>query len=129
MSRAQVSRHYARILSQWPADRLRPEVPFQKLLQRRVDGAPQPAIKEANTAQAVPQTTHHDPKAEMQEVNALYSLLEGRYSQLYPVSQRLMEPDSAPDYYTRLEKEIEEVPDRTWFGNMAKRFGGMFRWK
>lgn len=76
----QVSKHYARILSQWPADRLRPEVAFQNILKKRVDAAPVPQAAQENTAQAIPRTVRTDAAAEMKEVNALYSLLENRYS-------------------------------------------------
>ena len=74
----QVSKHYARILSQWPADKLRPEVQFQKILQQRVNSAPAARPVEQNTAQVQSAQPARSPEAD--EVNALYSLLENRYS-------------------------------------------------
>ncbi|KAG9991639.1 hypothetical protein KCU98_g36, partial [Aureobasidium melanogenum] len=76
MSRAQASKHYARILSQWPVDRLRPEIPFQSVLKKRLEAAPVATINEANTARTQPPK----PRNEAREINALYSLLENRYS-------------------------------------------------
>jgi hypothetical protein len=66
-------KHYLRGLSRWPKDALRPEAQFQDALRRRIDRrflAPSnnPAAKLA------------DEKVELEQANALYSLLENRYS-------------------------------------------------
>ncbi|THX37582.1 hypothetical protein D6D10_05769 [Aureobasidium pullulans] len=123
MSRAQASKHYARILSQWPVDRLRPEISFQSVLKKRLQAAPVAQVNQANTAQT------QAPKArnELREINALYSLLENRYSSTYPLSNAMMHPASAPEHYTTLVKELDEVPDRTFFQRIASRFKGMVR--
>ncbi|KEQ83369.1 hypothetical protein M438DRAFT_335987 [Aureobasidium pullulans EXF-150] len=123
MSRAQASKHYARILSQWPVDRLRPEISFQSVLKKRLEAAPVAQVNQANTAQT------QAPKArnELREINALYSLLENRYSSAYPLSNAMMHPASAPEHYTTLVKELDEVPDRTFFQRIASRFKGMVR--
>ncbi|THV86224.1 hypothetical protein D6D17_00692 [Aureobasidium pullulans] len=123
MSRAQASKHYARILSQWPVDRLRPEISFQSVLKKRLEAAPVAQVNQANTAQT------QAPKArnELREINALYSLLEDRYSSTYPLSNAMMHPASAPEHYTTLVKELDEVPDRTFFQRIASRFKGMVR--
>ncbi|KAG2166266.1 hypothetical protein D6C84_03874 [Aureobasidium pullulans] len=123
MSRAQASKHYARILSQWPVDRLRPEISFQSVLKKRLEAAPVAQVNQANTAQT------QAPKArnELREINALYSLLENRYSSTYPLSNAMMHPASAPEHYTTLVKELDEVPDRTFFQRIASRFKGMVR--
>ncbi|TIA25178.1 hypothetical protein D6C81_01998 [Aureobasidium pullulans] len=123
MSRAQASKHYARILSQWPVDRLRPEISFQSVLKKRLEAAPVAQVNQANTAQT------QAPKArnELREINALYSLLENRYSSTYPLSNAMMHPASAPEHYTTLIKELDEVPDRTFFQRIASRFKGMVR--
>ncbi|CAC9889122.1 unnamed protein product, partial [Aureobasidium pullulans] len=107
-TRQQASKHYARILSQWPVDRLRPEISFQSVLKRRLEAAPVAQVNQANTAQT------QAPKArnELREINALYSLLENRYSSTH---------------YTTLVKELDEVPDRTFFQRIASRFKGMVR--
>ncbi|KAH0263371.1 hypothetical protein KCU91_g12768, partial [Aureobasidium melanogenum] len=119
----QASKHYARILSQWPVDRLRPEISFQSVLKKRLEAAPVATINEANTAR----TQAPKPRNEAREINALYSLLENRYSSAYPLSNAMMHPASAPDHYTTLVKELDEVPDRTFFQRVASRFRGMIR--
>ncbi|KAI4729973.1 hypothetical protein E4T49_02185 [Aureobasidium sp. EXF-10728] len=123
MSRAQASKHYARILSKWPVDRLRPEISFQSVLKKRLEAAPVAHLNEANTARTQPPK----PRDEAREVNALYSLLENRYSTAYPLSNAMMHPASAPAHYTTLVKELNEVPDRTFFQRIASRFKGMIR--
>ncbi|KAI9885225.1 MAG: hypothetical protein M1823_002964 [Watsoniomyces obsoletus] len=60
-----VSRHYMRILAQWPKDPLRPETSFREAMRRRMEKRKE--LIERN-----------DP-SELQQVNALYSLLEDRY--------------------------------------------------
>ncbi|CAD0050874.1 unnamed protein product, partial [Aureobasidium pullulans] len=122
-TRQQASKHYARILSQWPVDRLRPEISFQSVLKKRLEAAPVAQVNQANTAQT------QAPKArnELREINALYSLLEDRYSSTYPLSNAMMHPASAPEHYTTLVKELDEVPDRTFFQRIASRFKGMVR--
>ncbi|KAH0264993.1 hypothetical protein KCU91_g11709, partial [Aureobasidium melanogenum] len=119
----QASKHYARILSQWPVDRLRPEITFQSVLKKRLEAAPIATINETNTARTQPPK----PRNEAREVNALYSLLDNRYSSAYPLSNAMMHPASAPDHYTTLVKELDEVPDRTFFQRVASRFRGMIR--
>jgi cytochrome b pre-mRNA-processing protein 6 len=64
---ANLAKHYARILKQWPQDLLRPTSTFSSVIEKRAA-----AVKSTMTAQ--------QEKAEMRNVNALYSLLDGRYS-------------------------------------------------
>lgn len=82
MSRAEVSKHYARLLSRWPTDRLRPEVQFRNLLRARIAAAP--AIKqssEQNEAQALPYSgVKHSKRDELKEVNAAYLLLDDTFA-------------------------------------------------
>ncbi len=40
-----------------------------------------------------------------------------------------MKPQSDPQHYEALAREIEEVPDRTFWGRLKKRLGGMVRMK
>ena len=61
-----------RALSRWPKDTLRPESQFQDAMRRRID---RKFLPDASMPNAVPV----NEKAEMEEVNALYSLLENRY--------------------------------------------------
>lgn len=68
-----------RALSRWPADVLRPESQFQDAIRKRVD-------RKFLDAAAVPSTSGSatagivvNEKKELEQVNALYSLLENRY--------------------------------------------------
>ncbi|GAB7352144.1 hypothetical protein MBLNU459_g2634t1 [Dothideomycetes sp. NU459] len=124
----QISKHYTRILSRWPVDQLRPELTFQNLLKKRIAAAPGPHGAEHNTAQAVIPSPR-DPAAELREVNALYLLLDNRYTNEYPVSKSLMRPASNPDHYTNLAKELDEIPSRSRFGNFLRRLQNMVRMK
>ncbi|KAM0716975.1 hypothetical protein Q7P37_006827 [Cladosporium fusiforme] len=104
MSRQQISQHYSRLLTRWPIDRLRPaERHFQRLLQQRIQAAPA------------------GPRDESREVNAAYLLLDNALHKRHRLSDSIMHPTSNPDHYTALAKELEEAPDRTWFGNWKKR--------
>ena len=76
-----VLRQYQRALSQWPADVLRPDVSFPKTMLTRTENhlgatnlssADKKDIREGNDGT--------DTTAELEQVNALYSLLENRYS-------------------------------------------------
>ena len=60
-----MAKHYARLLSRWPKDPLRPENTFHKLLSARAAKANSLSDTEVN--------------AELRNVNALYSLLDDRY--------------------------------------------------
>ncbi len=83
-----VSKHYQRVLTQWPVDALRPDVSFQKAMRMRIDRRLETANTKsenhvvANGAQAtIPMTPRFDEQAELAQVNVLYSFLENRYSQ------------------------------------------------
>ena len=40
-----------------------------------------------------------------------------------------MRPESDPEHYEKLATELEEAPDRGFFGRLMKRLGGMVRLK
>ena len=61
-----LAKHYTRILSRWPKDPLRPDVQISSLLTARQAGLRKMTEKNASD--------------EMRNVNALYSLLDDRYS-------------------------------------------------
>ncbi|KAH0282197.1 hypothetical protein M436DRAFT_67265 [Aureobasidium namibiae CBS 147.97] len=123
MSRAQATKHYTRILQQWPVNRLRPELTFQALLKKRIEAAPVAQVNETNTARAQPPKPRHEAR----EINALYSLLENRYSTVYPLSNAMMHPASSPEHYTTLVRELDQVPDRSFFQRLATRWKNMVR--
>lgn len=50
-------------------------------------------------------------------------------SKQYRITGELLRPKSNPKYYTDLTKELEEAPNRTFLGRMAKRLGGIIRFQ
>jgi len=119
MSQSVAYKHYIRALARWPKDALRPDCQFQDVIRRRVDKRflPVEGQKPANE------------KVELEQVNALYSLLANRYTQKYQLTGNLMKPKSNPTHYTDLVQEMEEVPHRTWWGNLTNRWKGFLRFK
>jgi hypothetical protein len=75
-------KHYVRALSRWPKDNLRPECQFQDAMKKRLDRRFLPASS-PDTAKAAQAVTNSaiDEKMELEQANALYSLLENRYTQ------------------------------------------------
>ncbi|KAL3426224.1 hypothetical protein PVAG01_03015 [Phlyctema vagabunda] len=120
MSKSIAYKHYLRALSRWPADPLRPECQFQEAMRRRIDRRLLPGSTGVSVV---------DEKVELAQANVLYSLLENRYSKQYPVSDSLMKPKSNPTHYTDLIKELEAVPDRSWWGNMVNKWKGFLRFQ
>ncbi|KAL8731651.1 MAG: hypothetical protein Q9181_004238 [Wetmoreana brouardii] len=132
-----VYRHYQRALAQWPVDLLRPQVSFQDVMRRRTDKQLGPSstdkasydpTKESKDTLVTPLKAY-DEKAELDQVNALYSLLENRYTKKYPLSDKIMKPLSKPQYYADLIKELEEAPKRSWFGRFIHSWKGFIRWQ
>ncbi|KAL8951402.1 MAG: hypothetical protein Q9222_002623 [Ikaeria aurantiellina] len=68
-------------------------------------------------------------QADLEQVNALYSFLEDRYTKKYPLSDRLLKPASNPQHYENLLKEFEEAPRRSWFGRLVNSWKGFVRWQ
>ncbi|GAB7361270.1 hypothetical protein MBLNU230_g1330t1 [Neophaeotheca triangularis] len=115
MSRTQISKHYTRLANLWPTDRLRPEVQFKKLLRDRIQNAPTRPAGTQGSDESV-------------EVNAAYRLLDNGLTKQHTLPPQMMAPASNPTYYKELSKELDEVPDRTWWGGFKKRLGNMVRW-
>jgi cytochrome b pre-mRNA-processing protein 6 len=135
MSSPRIAKHYTRIISLWPKDVLRPTVAFQNTLQYRASQflpaktSPVEPGSEPKAA-ATPGSSSAaslDPKAELLNINALYSLLENRYSKRYPTSPALLRPTSNPTYYEDLMVELEQAPGRSWFSRAVKRWKGLIR--
>ena len=107
----QIALHLSRLLARWPQDILRPENNFQNVLRQRIQKPPIPF------------------RDEEKEVNAAYLLSDNTFRKQYPLPKSLMEPASNTSHYTHLQKELEEVPNRTWLGNWMKRLQHMVRFK
>ncbi|KAL1839266.1 hypothetical protein VTJ49DRAFT_1703 [Mycothermus thermophilus] len=105
-SRSAAASHLKTALARWPQATLRPDCQLRDVLSKRLE---------------------QQGKADLKEVNALYSLLEDRYKKKYPAPAKLLEPKSNPTYYKDLLRELEEAPNRSWLGRIAKRLSGMIR--
>lgn len=68
-----------------------------------------------------------DEAKELDQANALYSLLENRYMKEYPIPETLRYPQSRPTHYDDLLREFEEAPDRTWLQRLWLRLRGSVR--
>ena len=64
---------------------------------------------------------------ELKQAHILDSLLENHYAKEYPFPQSLRKPASDPNYYDALIRELEEAPDRSWFGGFIKKIKGSLR--
>ncbi|KAG9230304.1 hypothetical protein BJ875DRAFT_507402 [Amylocarpus encephaloides] len=125
MSQEVVYKHYLRALSQWPKDALRPECRFEDVMRRRIESKfnPSETPSEGRQVERVPV----NQEAELKQVNALYSLINNRYTTQYRLGDLIMKPQSNPTHYADLVKELEEAPNRSWFGNMINQWKGSLR--
>ena len=57
----------------------------------------------------------------LDETSADFILLQ------YPLSERMLKPASSPAYYDDLMKELDEAPNRSWFGRLVKKWSGFIR--
>lgn len=111
----------AHLIKHWPSDLVRPSsVSVQNYLGSRLPKS------EGGTAD--PQHQGKSPLSES-SVNALYSLLDNRYSKRYPLPHKLRYPASNPEHYDAVVREFEEAPSRNWLGRLGKKLRGMFRFQ
>jgi hypothetical protein len=118
--------HYIRALARWPKDNLRPDCQFQDAMRRRLDrrflppaaaataaaaaaassSTPEPAAAVAATTHAVAADPPLDVRSELEQVNAIYSLIDNRYTR--KVGRR--RPSPLPiSRETRAEGERQKV--------------------
>ena len=91
--------------------------------------APEEASKSKSAAPSQPApSSPANPKLEQAQVNALFSLLENRYSTKYALSPGVLKPTSAPEHYTRLMEEIERAPKKTWWEAKVDQWKMKIRW-
>ncbi|KAI9860163.1 MAG: hypothetical protein M1813_006273 [Trichoglossum hirsutum] len=119
-----VPKHYLRALARWPVDVLRPELSFQATMRTRF--LPSTTTSPTSSPATVTATKILKPNG-LSQINALYSLLENRYSQKYPVSDAFLRPAFNPTYYADLLAEINAAPTRSWVGRMVNRWKGFLR--
>ncbi|KAE8449977.1 hypothetical protein EG329_007116 [Mollisiaceae sp. DMI_Dod_QoI] len=130
MSKSIAYKHFIRALSRWPKDNLRPDCQFQDVMRKRIDKRFLPASS-SNTPKAAQAVANSgiDERMELEQANVLYSLLENRYSRKYPITGSLMTPASNPHHYENLINELEEAPERSWFGRMTNKWKGFLRFQ
>ncbi|KAL5120364.1 hypothetical protein ACEQ8H_001654 [Pleosporales sp. CAS-2024a] len=129
--------HYARLLALWPKDALRPNLPFTRAIEYRglpygvtpLAAAPAVAKQHAAPVKARQPAVARPAQLEHAQVNALFSLLENRYATTYPLSDATFRPQSAPDHYDRLMREIERAPRKTWWQAKLDEWKMKIRWK
>ncbi|KAJ5168061.1 uncharacterized protein N7482_003655 [Penicillium canariense] len=115
------------ILKHWPSDAVRPaSVSVQTYLQSQL-GQQQNAKSSSQAAPSPAPTTQSTPKISESSVNALSALLENRFANRYPLTQKIRYPASDPEHYDNLIREFEEAPNRDWVGRLRKRLGGLLR--
>jgi cytochrome b pre-mRNA-processing protein 6 len=92
--------------------------------------APEEGAKPQNPAPAKPASppSQANPRLEQAQVNALFSLLENRYSTKYALSPAVFKPASAPEHYTKLMDEIERAPKKTWWEAKLDQWKMKIRW-
>ncbi|KAF2200981.1 hypothetical protein GQ43DRAFT_463544 [Delitschia confertaspora ATCC 74209] len=157
MSTPRIAKHYTRLLSLWPKDPLRPNLPFTSALEHRIKQFEQnpvtastsipsstspsaksssPASKTSTSKSTKAATTPKAPtpiqspaQSELLNVNALYSLVENRYSKRYPTSPGLLRPTSNPEYYETLMAEIERAPNKSWLKAVWDEWRMKVRWQ
>jgi cytochrome b pre-mRNA-processing protein 6 len=101
------------LIKHWPADPVRPaSVSIQHYLQGRLPKSPEDKTPLSDSS-----------------INALFSLLEDRYSRQYPLPQKLRNPASNPSHYDDVVKEFDEAPQRNWLGRLGKRLKGIVRFR
>jgi cytochrome b pre-mRNA-processing protein 6 len=128
-------KHWARIIQRWPVDKIRPEsVSFQTKMQRRIDRILKPSLNDAATSvkgndalvTAAPPIEFSEQQ-QLKQANALYSLLENRYSTAYPMPEHFRYPASRKSHYDDLLNELEAAPGRSKFASYLQKLKGRFR--
>lgn len=118
-------KHWARIIKQWPIDRVRPEhVHFQKIMQTRAQklSSPVTAAVDVNSKDGSVSELN-----ETRQFNSLYALLENRFDKAYPLPEQVRHPKSNPTHYDDLLKELDEAPTRSWVTSLMNRIKGSIR--
>lgn len=127
-------KHWIKIISQWPKDKLRPqEVTFQTLMRKRLDKYENPAKAaesakvKGNAANVQPIDLTWNEAKEARQVNALYSLMDDKFARKYKLPQNLRRPLSQPDHYDMVVEESEKAPSRGIFEKISIKLRNLIR--
>jgi cytochrome b pre-mRNA-processing protein 6 len=101
-------------------------------MQSRIDKITSPATTpaniKANDALVSPaQLPVFDEEKELRQIKALDALLNNNYANTYPTPRAVRYPQSSPDHYDNVIKELNEAPDRTWAASFVKTIKGALR--
>ncbi|KAJ4164011.1 hypothetical protein LMH87_005703 [Akanthomyces muscarius] len=113
-TRSLARRIYSDVFAKWPKQDLRPDYQLQDVLGKTVDARFQ----------------SYKPAMERQEIlkaRALQFLVQDKFKDRYKLQGPMLHPKSQPTYFDDLVREIEEAPNRSWFGRLGKRLSGMIR--
>ncbi|WPH04135.1 Hypothetical protein R9X50_00702100 [Acrodontium crateriforme] len=125
MSSPTIASHYARLLTRWPKDRLRPaERTLQSVFRTRMLATPSSIVTAADSTSTASKVKTSN---EAPSINAAYLLLDDTFARQFPLSEATMKPASNPTHYTNLQRELEEMPDRSFLSNVWNRVSHMFR--
>ncbi|KAF1839575.1 hypothetical protein BDW02DRAFT_584832 [Decorospora gaudefroyi] len=124
-----IAKQYTRLLTLWPKDPLRPNFPFTRAIEHRGQAfGLQPTTPASTKSKSAAPSSPLNPKLEQAQVNALFSLLENRYSTKYSLSPRVLNPESAPEHYAMLLREIDRAPSKSWWQATLQGLKGKVRW-
>lgn len=147
LTHAQVAKQYTRLLRLWPADALRPNLPFTRAIEARAlpygvqplndpkDSARTPGnttpVPSPASVPATGASTHPNPSLaqESAHITALFSLLEDRYAKKYALGPDVFKPRSAPRHYEDLMREIERAPGKSWWQAKVDEWKMKIRWQ
>jgi len=86
-----------------------------------------PNIKAKDTPTSASQPPVLDEDRELRQINALDALLTNAYANKYPTPKTVRYPQSNPNHYDDLIKELDEAPTRTWAASLMMRLKGLVR--
>lgn len=129
-------RIYSDVFAKWPKQDLRPDYQLQDVLGKTVDARFQsykPAMEreeilKARALQFLVQDKFKD-RVCRENHNRHPDRVQNLLTRLqqYKLQGPMLHPKSQPTYFDDLVREIEEAPNRSWFGRLGKRLSGMIR--
>ncbi|RCH89852.1 hypothetical protein CU098_008544 [Rhizopus stolonifer] len=87
-------RSYLRIVKEWPEDKIRPSRGMKQLLDKKVKDQ----FRLQHTI---------DYSKTQQEMKALDYLLDNKFQEKYPISEKILMPATNPNYYSKLISSLE----------------------
>ncbi|KAI9281463.1 hypothetical protein BY458DRAFT_486865 [Sporodiniella umbellata] len=91
-------RSYLRIVKEWPEDKIRPNRGMKQILDKKVKD------------QFRSQHPIDFSKAQ-QEMKVLDYMLDNKFQEKYPISEKILMPATNPNYYSRLVTTLEAQHD------------------